>query len=108
MFKSEAATETMATTNTFEFVLYALRCGGLCPLTKSSRGHYEFRWTSPGIMWNTLMALGASFIQFIYVTHVLFEQFFIFGPRYVNRINTRPDFLMTMTFRITPAASAIH
>ena len=69
--------EAVATTN-FEFFLYALRCVGLCPLVKTRKGRYEFRWSSAGVMWNITIALIDCFVQLIYAMHVIFKQFL--GP----------------------------
>ena len=91
-----------------EFVLHTLRCIGLCPLTKTSKGHYEFQWRSTGVLWNIGMALIACLVHFIYVTHVVFKQFFIFGPGQVNafyKSNTLLD-LMTKLFRIRHTLTA--
>ena len=78
--KAEPVTESMAAVTTFEVILYILRCVGLCPWAKTRKGKYEFRWSSVGVLWNIIVALVASFIHLVYVTHVIFTQFFIFGP----------------------------
>ena len=67
------------------FFLTLLKVLGQVPFCYEPKNDlYYFAWSSFGTVFSLTMALAATFGWFIYISHVVFKQFLVFGPEYVR------------------------